>query len=521
MSQTPPLPNDPDHNSRMDRFLNTVERIGDKLPEPALIFLYGMIIVWLCSAVLSQFHFDVIHPIKGHPIGINNLLTGEAMAKFLSTMVKNFTDFAPLGIILVAMLGVGVAEKSGFINTGLKKLLRQTPDKLLTPVLVVVAILSHVASNAGYVLVIPLGGIIFHAAGRHPLAGIVTAFAGVSGTYSACFVPTSTDPLLQAFTQSAAQTFDPDYKVNPLCNYFFTASSCVLLVLVIWFVTDKIVEPRLKWHAPIDHDIEKATDMRSYTSLESKAFKIACLALFAGLLLLAFFIFPKDSPMRSPDGDLTTLDAPLMESIVPLIFLIFVVPGIVYGLVAGTFEKAKDVISAMGETISKISSYMIMAFFCSQFLASFDDSNLGTLLALSSAGALKALNLSGQFTIVLMILLTATINVLISSASAKWAMIAPILVPMLMAVGIAPELAQAAYRVGDSATDTISPLMNFFPLMVVYCQRYVKDTGIGSLASLMVPYCIYMLLFWSVYLLIYWVLDLPLGIQGHYGYPPH
>ncbi|WP_252176267.1 AbgT family transporter [Endozoicomonas sp. 4G] len=521
MSQTPPLPNDPDHNSWMDRFLNTVERVGNKLPDPALMFFYGMIIVWICSAVLAQFHIEMIHPTTGQTIAVNNLLTGNAMANALSTMVNNFTHFAPLGIVLVAMLGVGVSEKSGFINTGLKKLLRVTHTKLLTPILVVVAILSHLAADAGYVLVIPLGGIIFHAAGRHPLAGIVTAFAGVSGGFSACFVPTGTDPLLQGFTQSAAQIFDPDYQVNPLCNYFFTAASSLLVVLVVWFITDKIVEPRLDWHVPVDHDADEATDMGSYTKLESKAFKLASLAMFVGLLLLALYIFPEDSPMRSPDGELTSLAAPLMKSIVPLIFLIFVLPGIVYGLVAGTYENAKDVINAMGETMSDMGSYMVMSFFCAQFLASFDDSNLGTLLALSGAEVLEAMNLSGQVTIIFMILLTAIINLLIGSASAKWALIGPILIPILMAVGIAPELTQAAYRVGDSVSNIISPLMVFFPLIVVYCQRYVKDTGIGSLASLMMPYSLSLLVLWSVFLLIYWALGLPLGIQGHYVYPPH
>ncbi|WP_062260299.1 AbgT family transporter [Endozoicomonas arenosclerae] len=520
MSQTTSQPSDPEHNSWMDRFLNTVERVGNKLPDPSLMFLYGTLIVWICSAVLAQFNVEMIHPTTGQAIEVNNLLTGDAMADFLSSMVTNFTGFAPLGIVLVAMLGVGVSEKSGFINTGLKKLLNLTHDKLLTPMLVVVAILSHLAADAGYVLVIPLGGIIFHAAGRHPLAGIVTAFAGVSGGFAASFVPTGTDPLLQGFTQSAAQIFDPDYLVNPLCNLFFTAASGILVVLVVWFITDKVVEPRLDWHVPIDHDAEEATDMGSYTDLESRAFKMAGLAMLAGLALLALYVFPEDSPMRSPDGELTALAAPLMKSIVPLIFLIFVLPGIVYGLVAGTFERAKDIIDAMGETMSAMGSYMVMAFFCAQFLASFGNSNLGTLLALSGAEVLQALDLSGQVTIIFMILLTAVVNLLIGSASAKWALIGPILIPMLMAVGIAPELTQAAYRVGDSVSNIISPLMVFFPLIVVYCQRYVKDTGIGSLASLMMPYSLSLLVLWSIFLLIYWAIGLPLGIQGHYVYPP-
>ncbi|MGI9273758.1 MAG: AbgT family transporter [Endozoicomonas sp.] len=503
----------------MDRFLNGVERAGNKLPDPSLMFLYGTILVWIFSAFLSQVSFDMVHPTTGAAIEVNNLLTGEALAAFLSSMVGNFTGFAPLGIVLVAMLGVGVSEQSGFINTGLKKMLAVTPKALLTPALVIVAILSHLAADAGYVLVIPLGGIIFHAAGRHPLAGVVAAFAGVSGGFAASFVPTPTDPLLQGFTQSAAQLFDADYLVNPLSNWFFAAASSIVVTLVIWFVTERIVEPRLNAQMPIDDDVEQVEDMGTVTDVESRAFRMASLAMLAGIALLTFFVMPESSPMRSADGELTSLASPLMQSIVPLIFLVFVVPGCVYGLVSGVFSKAKDIIDAMGKTMSTMGSYMVMAFFCAQFLAAFGQSNLGTVLALSGAEVLQALNLSGQVTIVGMILLTAVVNLVIGSASAKWALMGPILIPMLMAVGISPELAQAAYRLGDSVSNIISPLMVFFPLIVVYCQRYIKSAGIGTLASLMMPYSLSLTVIWTIFLLIYWALGLPLGIQGVYTYP--
>lgn len=517
--QTPHSSAAQDRPTLMDHFLNGVERAGNKLPDPSLMFLYGTIIVWILSAILSRFSFEMVHPTTGEAIVVNNLLTGDALAAFLSSMVGNFTGFAPLGIVLVAMLGVGVSEQSGFINTGLKKLLGVTPKALLTPMLVIVAILSHLAADAGYVLVIPLGGIIFHAAGRHPLAGVVTAFAGVSGGFAASFVPTPTDPLLQGFTQSAAQLFDPDYLVNPLCNWFFAAASSLLVVGVIWFVTERIVEPRLNTHMPIDDDVEPVEDMGTVSDVESRAFKMAGLSMLAGIALLTAFVVPESSPMRSPEGELTSLASPLMQSIVPLIFLIFVLPGCVYGLVSGVFKKSKDIIDAMGKTMSTMGSYMVMAFFCAQFLASFGQSNLGTVLALSGAEVLQAMNLSGQVTIVGMILLTAIVNLVIGSSSAKWALMGPILIPMLMAVGLSPELAQAAYRLGDSVSNIISPLMVFFPLIVVYCQRYVKSAGIGTLASLMMPYSLSLTVIWTIFLLIYWGLGLPLGIQGPYTYP--
>lgn len=512
MSKTPNSP-----NGGMEKFLNWIERVGNKIPDPALLFFYGLLIVWMLSAILSQFSFGLIHPVTGKAVEINNLLTGDALAHSLATMVTNFTSFAPMGIVLVAMLGVGVADASGFITTGLKKMLKVTPVKLLTPALILVAIVSHTAADAGYVLVIPLGGIIFHAAGRHPLAGIAAAFAGVSGGFSANFIPASIDPLLAGFTQSAAQILDKDYVVNPLSNLYFTSLSCFLVVSIGWYVTDKIIEPRLQ-KLPIDEDAEKAPNLGEFTEIESRAFQKAGYAMLAGILLLVILSFPDASPLRSPSGELTAATAPLMQSIVPLIFILFVIPGVVYGRIAGTFATQGEVIKAMSQTMSTMGGYLVMSFFCAQFLVAFSQSNIGTLLALEGAQLLKSLDLPGQLTIIGMILLTASVNLLIGSSSAKWALIGPILVPMLMALGISPELSQAAYRVGDSVSNIISPLMVFFPLVVVYCQRYVKQTGIGTLASMMMPYSISLLIGWSAFLLLYWWIGIPLGIQASYIY---
>ncbi|WED27766.1 AbgT family transporter [Vibrio sp. DW001] len=501
----------------MDRFLNFIERTGNKIPDPAILFFWALIIVWVSSAILANISFDLVNPRTGEVLQVTNLLTGEALASFLANMVTTFTSFAPLGIVLVAMLGVGVADSSGFITTGLKKMLNFTPAKLLTPMLILVAIVSHTAADAGYVLVIPLGGIIFHAAGRHPLAGIAAAFAGVSGGFSANFIPSGIDPLLAGFTQTSAQVLDADYLINPLANIFFTGISSVLIVAIGWYVTEKIIEPRLA-STSVDEDAEDAPDLASFSAIESRAFKWAGWSMMAGIALLVFAILPENSALRSPEGDITSFSAPLMKSIVPLIFILFVIPGIVYGRVAGTFASSNDVIKAMSNTMGTMGAYIVMSFFCAQFLAAFGQSNIGTMLALYGAEGLKALNLPGQATIVGMILLTALINLLVGSASAKWALIGPVLVPMLMAVGIAPELSQAAYRVGDSVSNIVSPLMVFFPLVVVYCQRYVKSTGIGTLASLMMPYSIAMLIGWTIFLLAYWALGIPLGIQAPYTY---
>lgn len=408
-------------SSAMDKFLNGIERVGNKIQISSSILL-GIGLVWVLSAVLSQFDFGLVHPVTQQSVEIKNLLTGESMASFLANMVKNFTGFAPLGIVLVAMLGVGVVEASGFINTGLKKMLNVTPVKFLTPMLILVAIVSHTAADAGYVLVIPLGGIIFHAAGRHPLAGIAAAFAGVSGGFSANFIPSGIDPLLAGFTQEAARIMDPDYIVNPLANIIFTGLSSFVIVAIGWYITDKIIEPRLAKTA-IDDDVEEAPDMGSFTELESKAFSRAGWAMVAGIALLVAVLIPETSPLRSLSGEIAAFNAPVMQSIVPLIFILFVIPGIIYGKVAGTFKESQDVIKAMSTTMAGMAGFMVMVFFIAQFLVAFTQSNIGTLLALSGAKLLQEMNLPGQITIIGMILLTASVNLLVGSASAKWALI--------------------------------------------------------------------------------------------------
>ena len=504
-------------SSLFNKFLNTIETVGNKVPDPALLFFWALMLIWAASAILSQFSYDLIHPVTGASVEINNQLTGSSLAHFLSTMVTTFTSFAPLGIVLVAMLGVGVADSSGFITTALKKMLSFTPAKLLTPMLILVAIVSHTAADAGYVLVIPLGGIIFHAAGRHPLVGIAAAFAGVSGGFSANFVPSGIDPLIAGFTQSAAQVLDPSYIVNPLSNIYFTGLSSILIVGIGWWVTERIIEPRLS-KIEIDADSVSTSNLGDITEIENSSFRKASLAMLIGIGVLVALIIPESSALRSPSGELAAFDAPLMKSIVPLIFILFIIPGIVYGRASGKFKKSDDIIKAMSETMGTMGSYIVMSFFCAQFLVAFGQSNIGVMLALYGAQFLQYLDMPGQMTIVGMILLTAFVNLLVGSASAKWALIGPILVPMLMAVNISPELSQAAYRVGDSVSNIISPLMVFFPLVVVYCQKYVKNTGIGSLASMMMPYSIAMLIGWTLFLLAYWGLGIPLGIQASYTY---
>ena len=509
----------PDRSPRfLDRALNAIERAGNKLPDPAALFFLLLLVVWLLSALLAPVQFSEIDPRTGQPLQVKNQLAAPSIAAFLANMVTTFTSFHPLGVVLVALLGVGVAEHTGFINACLKGLLSFTSVKLLTPMLILVAVVSHTAADAGYVLVIPLGGVIFYAAGRHPLAGIAAAFAGVSGGFSANFIPSSLDPLLSGLTQAAAQIINPERLVNPLCNWFFTGASTLLIVGLGWFLTDRVIEPRLRG-TPVDGDEAEMPKMETLGARERRGLYAGLAALVLGIVVLLLTSAPRGSALRAPDGSLTASTAPLMQSIVPLIFLLFLIPGIVYGYVAGTVQSHRDIIKGMSKTMSTMGYYIVLAFFAALFIAAFGQSNLGALVALKGAGLLKALALPGAVTMIGIILLTATVNLLIGSASAKWALLAPIFVPMLMTLGFSPELTQAAYRVGDSTTNIITPLMPYFPLVVVFCQRYVRQTGIGTLVSLMLPYSITFFTMWTAFLLIYWMLGIPLGLQAPYSYP--
>ena len=508
------------------RFLDAVERVGNKLPDPAVLFLILMLLTWVVSAVMSGWSFSEIDPRSGDPVAINNLLSGASLTAFMATMVQTFVNFAPLGVVLVAMLGLGVAEHTGFINALLRAILSVTPKMLLTPALIGVGILSHIAVDAGYVLVIPLGAVIFYAAGRHPLAGIAAAFAGVSGGFSATFfVPSSLDPMLAALTQEAARIIAPTMEVNPLNNYWFTTSSTFLVILVGWFLTDRIIEPRLKG-TEVDGDTSEMPTMEALSPGERRGLVGALVAMAIAIVLFVLTLLPEGTPWAADPATLApgthpllAFTAPLMQSIVALIFIFFLIPGVVYGYVAGTAKSHRDIIEGMSKSMSGMGYYIVMAFFAAQFIYAFSQSNLGVLIAIKGANLLQAMGLHTSLTLVGIVLLSGLVNLLIGSASAKWALIGAIMVPMLMQLGISPDLTQAAYRVGDSSTNIITPLLPYFPLIVVFCQKYVKSAGVGTLLALMLPFSVSLLVTWTLLLIGFWALGIPLGAGASYVYP--
>jgi aminobenzoyl-glutamate transport protein len=503
--------------ARLARALDAIERVGNRLPDPALLFFLLLIVVWVLSALLAQFAYQHIDPRTGAPIEVVNLLEPGALTTFLGGMVNTFVTFHPLGVVLLAMLGIGVADHTGFIKAALRALLSVTSPRLLTPMLLFIAIVSHTAVDAGYVLVIPLGAVIFQAAGRHPLTGIAVAFAGVSGGFSANFVPSALDPMLQGISQVGARLIDPEIVLNPLNNWFFTSASTLLIMGLGWYVADRIVEPRLSG-IEVDGDLAEAPTLDTLSRAERRGLWGGLMVMVLGIVALVASSMPAASAWRAPSGELAASAAPLMQSIVPLIFLFFLLPGVVYGYVAGTVKTHRDIVAGMTHAMSGMGYYIVMAFFASLFIAEFGRSNLGALFALQGAAWLEAAAMPAALTVIGVVLITGVVNLFVGSASAKWALLAPILVPMLMQLGISPDLTQAAYRVGDSSTNIITPLMPYFPLVVVFCQRYVQNTGIGTVVAMMLPFSVTFLIVWTVFLLAYWATGIPLGLQASYTY---
>ena len=339
----------------------------------------------------------------------------------------------------------------------------------------------------------------------------------MSGGFSANFIPSGIDPLLAGLTEEAANIVETGITVNPLCNLYFTACSSVVIVLIGWFLTDWVVEPRLRG-TPVDGDPESMPKMAELAEHERKALWLAVIAGAMGAAALFAWAWPADSALRGEGGALTDSKAPLMAAIVPWIFFLFLIPGVVYGYAAGTLKNHRDVIEGMSKSMSTMGYYIVMAFFASLFIYSFRESNVGLLVAVSGAETLQSMGLGAEVTLVGVIILCAVVNLLVGSASAKWALLAPVFVPMLMQLGLSPELTQAAYRVGDSTTNIITPLMPYFPLVVAFSKDYVKGTGLGTMISLMLPYSVVLIIGWSLFFLAYWTVGIPLGLGASYEY---
>lgn len=504
--------------SRFLRALDGIERVGNRLPDPFILFC-----CFAAAVVLASWFFEgasVVNPGNQKTVSVQSLLRIENLRRLFTDATKNFTGFPPLGAVLVVMMGVGLAEKSGLFAAGLRQMMSILPKSAVVPALVFAGVNSSIAADAGIVVLPPLGALLFISAGKHPLAGISAAFAGVSGGFSANLLITSLDPLLSGLTEAAARLIDPTYSVAPTCNWYFMFVSTFVLTAVGALVTTKIIEPRLgpwkpKESTAPNEDASPSDDQKTQAK-ERRGVLVALLVTALASGVIALLTFPEGALFQDEKGELK----PFFESIVPLLALLFVLAGVSYGVVVGSIKSHKDAVQMASDAMASMGGYILLAFAAAQFIAYFNWSNIGVIIAVKGAGLLKSLGLTGGPLLVGIVLISIILDLLVASASAKWAVLAPIFVPMLMLLGYSPEVAQAAYRVGDSVCNIMTPLMPYFPILVMLARKYAPEAGVGTILSLMLPYSLAFMVMWSVLLLVWFGFGIPFGPGAPLSYPP-
>ena len=493
-------------------WLDRVERLGNALPDPAFIFIALIVCVMIVSAIGAHAGWTAINPSSGKRIVVESLFSADNMRKLIVDMPKTLASFPPLGFVLVVMLGAAVAERAGLFTVMIGRAVRNLGVRYLTPATYLVGLLSHQAADAAYVVLIPLAAIVYAEAGRHPLAGIAAAYAGISGAFAANLLPGQFDVLMLGITQAAAQLIVPGHVLNPLGNWWFTAALGVILVPIVWFVCDRIVEPHLsRWQAD-GPDAGLAAPVGDLTDAQRRGLRragiaaLAVIALFAALALL-----PGYHPLIDDGAEGAARLAPFYNGLIAAFFLIFLSSGWAYGAAAGTIASHRDVARMMGEGMRDLAPYIVIVFFAAHFVAVFAWSNLGPVMAIHGAGQLKAMALPVPLLLVVLLLMSSVFDLLIGSASAKWSVMAPIAVPLLMLLGVSPEMTTAAYRMGDSIFNIVTPVASNFVLVLVMCQRWVKGFGVGSLIAMMLPLSIAIGLTGLVLVTGWVALELPVG----------
>ncbi|MDO9319582.1 MAG: AbgT family transporter [Gammaproteobacteria bacterium] len=516
-----------DYNGQQTKgMLGWIERTGNKLPDPVFLFFGLILILVVISVLASLLGLSAQHPTQvdanGSPVIIHaaSLLSAANIRRFLVEMPMTFTYFAPLGMVLVVMLGAGVAERSGLFATAMTAFVKKAPALLLTPAVAFMGMMGNLAADAAYVVLVPLAGVIFAAAGRHPIAGIAAAFAGVSGGFSANLLPGQLDALLLGLTQTAAQTIDPAFTVNIAGNWYFIAVMLVVFLPVIWYLTDKVIEPRL---TPLTANSAGSTlgTVQAESAdgvVERRGMaRAGYAALGVVALWVVLFVMP-GTPLIEEEAAGGGRLQPFYQSLIAGFLILFLACGWAYGSATGSVKSHRDIVRMMSESMGDMAYYLVLAFAAAHFVAMFSWSNLGLILAVNGAGLIQSVELPMTALLLVIVLTTTLINLFIGSASAKWGLLAPVLVPMLMLLGVSPEMATATYRVGDGATNIITPLMPYFALILTFCQRWSKDFGIGSLVATMIPYSIWLLVSGMAMVVIWILFGLPLGPGVGTGY---
>ncbi len=506
-------------------FLGWVERSGNRLPDPVFIFFWliaGLVVV---SVIAQLSGMSAPHPTRldanGNAIVISaqSLLSANNIQRLWVDMPQTFTHFHPLGYVLVVMLGAGIAERSGLFGTAMRGAVRNAPKYLLTPMVALVAMVGNLAADAAYVVLIPLAGVLYAAAGRHPVAGIAAAFAGVSGGFSANLLPGQLDALLFGITEAAAESLVPSWDANIAGNWYFIAAMTFIFLPVIWAVTDRIIEPRLGAFRAEGHLASLASDGdKPLDAGEKRGLKLAGLAALAIIALWIGFTIGPGTPLIDEAASPEARMRPFYSSLVAGFFVLFVACGWAYGAASGTVKDHRDIVRMMTESMGDLAYYMVLAFAAAHFVAMFNWSELGLIFAIMGADVLGSADLPMPILLGLLVLFTGSINLFVGSASAKWALLAPVMVPMMMLLNVSPEMTTAAYRVGDSATNIITPLMVYFPLILTFCQRWQKDFGLGSLTATMIPYSLWLMVTGLIMTMTWIALGLPLGPGTSVGY---
>lgn len=493
------------------KFLDRVEVLGNKLPDVVTLFLVIIAAILILSAIAAALGWSTVNPTNHERIAAVNLLSKEGIVRILTEMVNNFTSFPPLGLVLSVMLGVGLAESTGLIGAAMRRTVLASPRSLILPIIVFVSMLGHAAGDAAFIVMPPIAAMIFTMLGRHPIAGLAAAYAAVAGGFSANLVVSVLDVTLASFTQTGAQMIDASYMSSPAMNFYFMVASTLMLVPLTVWITVRIVEPRLGSYTP---QAQQNAVEAQVTPEEKRGLRWAGIALFVCVVILSAVTIPSGSLLRDPDTD-SLIVSPFMKSLVPILLFLFGIPAVAYGIGAGVIRSDRDVAEHLGKTMSGMGYYIVLAFVASQMIAYFNWSNLGPIIAIEGAAFLQNIGLTGLPLLILFILFVALINLLIASATAKWAILAPVFVPMFLLLGYSPAFTQAAYRIGDSITNPITPMLPYFAILLTFANKYQKNLQMGTLISILLPYSLFFGIFWLLLFALWYLLGMPLG-PGHF-----
>lgn len=487
------------------KILDTIEVVGNKLPHPFFLFIYLAVIIIILSFVFNLMGATVKPPGSDKTLEVKSLISAEGLQYMLTNLITNFTGFAPLGIVIVMMLGVGLTEKVGLLEYAIRKTITKAPPSLVTYAVIFVGIMGNIASDASMILIPPLAALVFYKLGRNPIAGLAAGFGAAGAGFTANLMVVGTDALLSGISTEAAGIIDSSLTVSPVSNWYFNIVSTFALTIVGGLVTTKIIEPRLGKYT---HKIDELEQSESSTTAK-KAFIGSLVAGLVFILIIVTVLLLPQSPLRGAHGSI--IESPFMDGIVPLILLFFLVIGITFGIIDKKIENTHDIGKYMTEAVKDLSGYIVLAFAAAQFISFFQWSNIATWIAVNGAEFLKSIHLTGFLLIVLYILFTALLEFVITSGSAKWALEAPVFVPMFMQLGIHPGFTQAAYRVADSSLSTVTPLNPYFVVILSFLHKYDKKAGIGTLISLMIPYTCAFLITWILLIALFYFTGLPVG----------